>query len=316
MQPSRMTAISVPVAAFVCVILMAGCAQTDDDTATVGADTAADTTAAASLTSIADVGFQTPESVLYDEQADVYIVSNINGEPLGADGNGFISRIRPTGDVESLKWIDGEADGITLNAPKGMALSGDTLFVADIDSVRAFHRTTGAPLGARGITGASFLNDLATGSDGTLYVTDTGMDASFSPTGTDAIHRFDATGPRSFAGAPDLAAPNGIVADDGGIIVVGFGGPVIQRIAAGGGAPDSVATLPAGQLDGVVRTSDGTLYVSSWEGQAVYRVSPDGTVSTVVENVEAPADIGWDTRRHRLLIPLFNGNRIEVREIH
>ena len=316
MQPSRMTAISVPVSAFVCAVLMAGCAQTDDDTATVGADTAADTTAAASLTSIADVGFQTPESVLYDEQADVYIVSNINGEPLGADGNGFISRIRPTGDVESLKWIDGEADGITLNAPKGMALSGDTLFVADIDSVRAFHRTTGAPLGARGITGASFLNDLATGSDGTLYVTDTGMDASFSPTGTDAIHRFDATGPRSFAGAPDLAAPNGIVADDGGIIVVGFGGPVIQRIAAGGGAPETVATLPAGQLDGVVRTSDGTLFVSSWEGQAVYRVSPDGAVSTVVENVEAPADIGWDTRRHRLLIPLFNSNRIEVREIH
>jgi hypothetical protein len=34
-----------------------------------------------------------------------------------------------------------------------------------------------------------------------------------------------------------------------------------------------------------------------------------------VENVEAPADIGWDQRRNRLLIPLFNGNRIEVREI-
>ncbi|HSK17581.1 MAG TPA: SMP-30/gluconolactonase/LRE family protein [Longimicrobiales bacterium] len=315
MHPSRMTAVSVPVFAFACAVLLAACAQTDDNAATVEADTAGDAAATASLTSIADVGFQTPESVLYDEQADVYIVSNINGEPLGADGNGFISRVRPTGAVESLKWIDGEADGITLNAPKGMALSGDTLFVADIDSVRAFHRTTGEPLGARGIAGASFLNDLTTGPDGALYVTDTGMDASFSPTGTDAIHRFDATGSQSFAGAPDLAAPNGIVADDGGIIVVGFGGPVVQRIAAGGGTPDSVATLPAGQLDGVVRTSDGTLFVSSWEGQAVYRVSPDGAVSTVVENVEAPADIGWDTRRQRLLIPLFNGNRIEVREI-
>lgn len=315
MQLPRMTAMSVPVSGLLCAVLVAACAQTDDDAAPVAADTTADTTASASLTSIADVGFQTPESVLYDERADVYIVSNINGEPLGADGNGFISRVRPTGEVESLKWIDGEADGIALNAPKGMALSGDTLFVADIDSVRAFHRTTGAPLGARGIAGASFLNDLAIASDGTLYVTDMGMDASFSPTGTDAIHRFDANGSRSFAGAADLAAPNGIVADDGGIIVVGFGGPVIQRIAAGGGRPDSIATLPAGQLDGVVRTSDGTLFVSSWEGQAVYRVSPDGAVSTVVENVEAPADIGWDTRRQRLLIPLFNGNRVEVREV-
>jgi hypothetical protein len=44
-------------------------------------------------------------------------------------------------------------------------------------------------------------------------------------------------------------------------------------------------------------------------------VSPDGQVSTVEENLEAPADLGWDSRRHRLLIPLFNANRIEVREV-
>lgn len=298
-------------------IIASACAPADDVETGAAIDTATDTMAAGgALTSIADVGFETPESVLYDEQADIYIVSNINGAPLDADGNGFISRIRPTGDVESLKWIDGEADGVTLNAPKGMALSGDTLFVADIDSVRAFHRTTGAPLGARGVAGASFLNDLAVGADGTLYVTDTGMDASFSPTGTDAIHHFTGSGAEQVAAAPDVSAPNGIVAADDGLTIVGFGGPGIQRIASGGGAPTEVATLPAGQLDGVVRTSDGTLYVSSWEGQAVYRVGADGQVSTVVENVEAPADIGFDTRRHRLLIPLFNGNRIEIREVH
>ena len=303
-------------AAILSALILVACAPGDEETA-VPADTAAGTSAgAATLTSIADVGLQTPESVLYDEQADVYLVSNINGEPLGVDGNGFISRIRPTGEVEALKWIDGEAEGLTLNAPKGMALRGDTLFVADIDSVRAFHRTSGASLGARGVAGASFLNDVAIGADGTLYVTDTGMDASFSPTGTDAIHRFSGGSAESFAAAPQVSAPNGIVATDEGIIVVGFGGPGVQRIGTGGGAPAELATLPAGQLDGVVRTSDGTLLVSSWEGQAVYRIAPDGQVSTVVENVAAPADLGWDSRRHRLLIPLFNDNRIEVREIH
>lgn len=304
--------------ALLAVLVATACAPADDGDTSAATDTAADTTAAggAALTSIADVGLQTPESVLYDEQADIYIVSNINGEPLAADDNGFISRIRPTGDVESLKWIDGEADGVTLNAPKGMALIGDTLFVADIDSVRAFDRTTGEPLGARGVAGASFLNDLAVGTDGTLYVTDTGVDASFSPTGTDAIHRFTGSGAERFAAAPDVSAPNGIVPGDDGLVVVGFGGPAVQRIPSGGGAAAELATLPAGQLDGVVRTSDGTLYVSSWEGQAVYRVGVDGQVSTVVENVEAPADIGFDTRRHRLLIPLFNGNRIEMREVH
>ncbi|HEX2168003.1 MAG TPA: SMP-30/gluconolactonase/LRE family protein, partial [Longimicrobiales bacterium] len=183
------------------------------------------------------------------------------------------------------------------------------------DSVRAFHRTTGAPLGARGVNGASFLNDLAVGADGTLYVTDTGMDAAFSPTGTDALYRFTPTGAERVATAPDVAAPNGIVVDDEGVVVVGFGGSVVQRIPLDGGTPTAIATVPAGQLDGVVRMSDGTLLVSSWEGQAVYRIGPDGQVTTAVENVEAPADIGWDSQRNRVLIPLFNGNRIEIREI-
>ena len=64
---------------------------------------------------IEGVGFQTPESVLYDARADVYLVSNINGNPTGVDGNGFISRVTPSGRV-TVKWIDGAAPGVTLNA--------------------------------------------------------------------------------------------------------------------------------------------------------------------------------------------------------
>ena len=39
---------------------------------------------------IKDVGFMTPESVLHDAEQDIYLVANINGDPLGVDGNGFI----------------------------------------------------------------------------------------------------------------------------------------------------------------------------------------------------------------------------------
>src|SRR5215831_227134 len=94
--------------------------------------------------------FNAPESVLYDPQADIYLVSNINGTPLAKDNNGFISRVSPdSGKVVQLKWIAGGANGVTLNAPKGMGIVGDTLFVADIDVVRMFNRTTGAPMGQR-----------------------------------------------------------------------------------------------------------------------------------------------------------------------
>jgi hypothetical protein len=85
-------------------------------------------------------GWQTPESVLYDAESDVYLVSNINGTPLEADDNGFISKVTPDGKITELKWIDGAKDTIKLNAPKGMAISGGVLYVADIDTLHKTRR--------------------------------------------------------------------------------------------------------------------------------------------------------------------------------
>jgi hypothetical protein len=112
------------------------------------ADSAADTTPAAPTRIHAVAGFSTPEGVVHDTAADVYFVSNINGSPGASDGNGFISRMRPDGTVDSVPFVAGGRDGVTLDAPKGMAISGDTLWVADIDAMRAFDRRTGAALGA------------------------------------------------------------------------------------------------------------------------------------------------------------------------
>src|SRR2546426_7894859 len=67
-------------------------------------------------------GFLTPESVLHDPVQDIYFVSNINGSPTAKDNNGFISRVRPDGAVENLKFIEGGHSGVTLNAPKGLAI--------------------------------------------------------------------------------------------------------------------------------------------------------------------------------------------------
>lgn len=272
---------------------------------------------AAGAITVADAGFQTPESVLHDPAADVYLVSNINGSPLEKDDNGFISRVAPTGEVVALRWIDGQAENVTLNAPKGMAIRGDTLFVADIDAVRAFHRETGEPLGSRAIEGATFVNDLAVGPDGTVYATDSGLtagDQGFAPSGTDAVYRFGPADPAPVARGPELNRPNGIAVDDRGVLVAPFGGSEIYRIGPSG-VRTAVATLPAGSLDGVVRRGDGTVLVSSWDAQAVYLVDASGTARVAVDSVEAPADIGYDARRDRVLIPLFTLNRIEIRPV-
>ncbi|MCY4074567.1 MAG: hypothetical protein OXH04_03950, partial [Acidobacteria bacterium] len=88
-------------------------------------------------------GMATPESAVHDPEADVYLVSNINGGPGDVDDNGFITRLSPDGTITHLKWIDGEDPAVTLHAPKGSAIHGDRFYVADIDTVRVFDRTTG-----------------------------------------------------------------------------------------------------------------------------------------------------------------------------
>src|SRR3989304_3479031 len=150
--------------------------------------------AQAPAVTVQGVGFQTPEAVLYDAAGDGYLVSNINGSPTAADGNGFISRIGPEGQVLALKWIDGTVSSVTLHAPKGMAIVGEPPYLADLTRARLFDRRTGQPKGSVAVPGATFLNDAAAGPDGSVYATDSGFTAAFSPSGSDAGYRVDRAG--------------------------------------------------------------------------------------------------------------------------
>ncbi len=261
---------------------------------------------------IAGVGFETPESVLHDPEQDVYLVSNINGDPFAADGNGFISRVSPDGEVLELRWIDGSREGVTLSAPKGMAIQGGSLFVTDIDCVRIFDRATGTPTGEVCVPGATFLNDIAPDDQGTLFVTDSGFEPGFGSSGTDALYRLSSDGRMAaIAQGEWLGRPNGVAVGARGIFVVTFGsGEVIQF--AVDGAHTRVMPASDRQLDGVEFLDDGGFVFSSWGDRAVYRVRGDGGVSRIVEDLDAPADIGIDRVRERVLIPLFNRNEVVV----
>ncbi len=253
-------------------------------------------------------GFSTPESVLALGDPDVYLVSNINGAPTEADDNGFISKLGPDGKIVELKWIDGAGEKVKLNAPKGMAVSGGQLYVADITVVRVFDLATGEQKPDIAIKGASFLNDVA--ADGEkIYVTDSGLDASFKPTGTDAVYEIGADHkPKQLIGGKALGAPNGVTIVDGKIWVVGFGAKTLWRIVDGKQA--DVQELPAGSLDGVEALGDARVAVSSWEAKAVWAGTLGGTFKPIIENCESPADIGVDVKRKRVLVPVFNGNAV------
>ncbi|MDQ3412945.1 MAG: SMP-30/gluconolactonase/LRE family protein, partial [Chloroflexota bacterium] len=198
----------------------------------------------------------------------------------------------------------------------GMAVVDDNLYVTDIDVIRVFDRASGAPMGTFEIPGATFLNDLAAGPDGSLYVTDMGVQlddaGEMGPSGTDAVYRIEPDGTvTSLVQAPDITTPNGVeVNTDGDIYVVSFAESGDVLLIQPDGELVEVAQVAGGLLDGIIALDDGSLLVSSWGAMAVVRITPDGEQITVADGIASPADLGYDSSRDLLLIPDFMGNRV------
>ena len=261
-------------------------------------------------------GFETPESVKYDAELDVFYVANINGNPNNKDNNGWIARVRADSVGVMTRLVEGGKNGATLHAPKGMALKGDTLFVADIDAVRRFNRRTGAPMGAVTVRGATFLNDVAVGPDG-IYITDSGIrfDAQGNvshPPNSDRIYKLVGNRVAPALEGDTLSRPNGIAWDEAGkrFIIVPFGGNSLLAWTPGSRTHTALASGP-GQYDGVEVLPNGNMLVSSWADSTVYVVHGGTHMMPAIRNVSAPADIGVDSKRNIVAIPRFMDGKVE-----
>ena len=253
---------------------------------------------------IKEAGFATPEAMEYDAQNDVYLVANINGSPFAKDDNGFISKISPKGEVINLKWIDGESNNIKLNAPKGMLARNGKLYVADIDRVRVFDIATQQQLKDIKFADSTFINGLSAAEDGGLWVSDSGMSPGFKPNQSQALYKVSAAGKIKKVLSGELGNPNGVYAEnDKTWMVTMFSGQL--RTMDKDGDVKTIMTLPFNRLDGLIKTNDGRLITSSWKAKGIYEITANYKLKNIASDLTSPADLGYDSKRNKILVPLF-----------
>ena len=304
------------------LVLTAACGGERKETAQIDTTSAAAPPAEAARAEARKIGtakdLQNPESVRWDAEQGVWFVANVNGNPSEKDNNGYLSRLKPDGSADSLKFVVAGRGKVTLNAPKGMAIVGDTLWVADIDAVRGFNRKTGAPVASITVPGAKFLNDVTAGPDG-IYITDTGVrfgaGGAMTHPGPDRVFKIagrKVTTALTFKGQP---GPNGITWDSTAsrFVVVPMGDSTIVSWAPGDSAPQPVAKGPP-MMDGVEPLGGGRYLVTSWADSSLNLVA-DGKVTRLAGQIASPADIGFDRADGKVAVPQLMSTTVELLDV-
>ncbi len=252
-------------------------------------------------------GFTHPYGVAVDPRTGYIYVSNMNGPGEQKDDNGFISRLKPDGAVDLIKYIDGIQGMVELNAPKGMAIIGNFLYVADIDAVRVFDLTNASSLFTVnfGTYKVEHFYDLAIGPDGALYVTE-------GPTNT--VYRIDVMNEHRvtpFIQDDALGQPHGIAwFSNRQVFLVGGwkSGQVMAFDRTGKKQQFPAIYLEA--LEGIAADTRGNAYVSSTSMNAVYRMSVRGALFPFAEGIHTPLGITYQGAGDAVLAVSYRTNSL------
>jgi sugar lactone lactonase YvrE len=251
-------------------------------------------------------GIPAPESVALGPDRAWYVSSF--GE-FDVKGDGAVYRVDPEKGTRE-KYATG------LDDPCGLLFLGDTLWVADRGGVYRIQRGRAELVYAAKDFPRTlhFLNDLAAGPQGTMYVSDTG---DSTDTGHGAVFLLGrGKRPTVVPGSDTVAAQssvNGLLPGKGdSLYAVGFRTGVLSVTDGRGSWKDLARNL--GAADGVDLVPGGALYVSDNGGGNLYLIPRTGRSRPVkvASGLEAPADLVVDRERGVLVVPENSANRLSV----
>ena len=255
-------------------------------------------------------GFSSPESTIVNKN-DLY-VANVGKElkPTLKDGDGFISKLDVNGKIKELHFIDG------LDAPKGMGIVGNTLFVADINTLRGFDLSTKKEVFNVVFEGVNFLNDITVKDSNTLFI---------GASDTSAIYEVNISN-KSYKKLMDFTVTNGLFYEDG-ILYAAQLGSNTQSMFDGKGKlykidlkdNNKLTQLGTfeGVLDGVTKVGN-KVYVSDW-GNAkdtgivrVYDLKTKEETILKLQSFMGAADFWIDEKSKKIFMPQMIGNKVTI----
>jgi hypothetical protein len=252
-----------------------------------------------------------PESALYDAQRDILYVSNVNGAPNEADGNGFISKLGIDGSITELEWVTG------LDAPTGLAMVGDKLYAADINKLVEIDLNSGQISNRYDAAGAQFLNDVTADDAGNIYDSDMM---------TNTIYKLSDGKFESWVQSDDLQNPNGLLAEGDKLVVGAWGkmtdgfntevpGHLKSVSLADGSISDMGSATPVGNLDGVESDGKGAYYVTDWMNGKLFHVDAGGKAEEMLSLGQGSADHEVILDKGLVIIPMMKNNTVQAYQI-
>lgn len=233
-----------------------------------------------------DTTLAVPESVLPHPTKNLLYVSLINGGPWEKDGKGEIALLDTAGKILNAAWATG------MHAPKGMALVGNRLYVADVTDVVVINADNGKIESKIAIDSAQLLNDVTANAAGTVYVSDSRTGKVYSITNNK---------PTLFL--QGMQGVNGLRAHQNDLYVA----TSKQLIKANASGATTVVTDTEMGGDGIEPLDGGSWLLSSWSG-TIDHIDAQGKAHRMLDTREQKinaADIGYAPASRVVYVPTF-----------